>query len=123
VKSTMLAIVVTMVISALYSFQNLGNITVRFLLFEWTFPQGVWEITVFCAGAVLMWFFSLLATRETKNKYQKQINELNEKLQLLENDKRDLIAAVAAAKAAQDAESKNSAKAEASAADNTEKEA
>lgn len=102
-KSTMLAIVVTMVISALYSFQNIGNITVKFLLFEWTFPQGVWEITLFCAGNVLMWFFSLLANRETKNRYKKQINELNEKLQLMERDKQDLIASVAAAKVAQDA--------------------
>lgn len=107
-KSTMLAIVITMVISALYSFQNIDTITVNFLFFSKSFPQGVWEVVLFCAGTIMMWLFSLLAGLETRYKHQKQINELNKKIQLLEENNREMIASISVAKAAQDAEPKGS---------------
>lgn len=102
-KSTMLAIVVTMVISALYSVQNIGNITIHFLIFKWSFPQGVWDIVLFCSGAVMMWLFSLLASREVRNKYKRQIKELNEKLESMERDKKELIASIGVTNVTQDA--------------------
>jgi len=96
-KSTMLAVIVTMVISALYSVQNIGTVTIRFLMFKWSFPQGVWDIVLFCSGAVMMWLFSLLASREVRNKYKREVKELKEKLGSMERDKKDLIDSIAAA--------------------------
>lgn len=101
-KSTMLAIIVTMVISAIYSVQNIGTVTIRFLIFKWSFPQGVWDIVLFCSGAVMMWLFSLLASREVRNKYKCEVKELKEKLESMEQDKKDLIASIATAKTMQD---------------------
>lgn len=95
VKSTLLAIVATMCVSALYSIQNLGDIKVRFMLFEWNLPQGIWEIALFCAGAVLMWLFAFFGSFETKGKYKRQIKELNDKLRLLQEDKDKLLASLA----------------------------
>jgi len=96
VKSTLLAIIATMCVSALYSIQNLDNIRVRFMLFEWSFPQGIWDIAIFCAGALLMWLFSCFGSFETRGKYKRQIKELNDKLQSLQEDKDKLLASVAA---------------------------
>ena len=44
-KSYILAIVLTMFLSALFAFQNIGDVTIRFLIFEWTLPQGVWAVS------------------------------------------------------------------------------
>ena len=93
-KCTMLAIVITMSVSALYSFQNLDTVRVRFLFSEWNFPQGVWEIVLFCAGVILMWLLSLLAQLEKRNKYKRQIKELNDKLHAIEEEKKNIVAAV-----------------------------
>ncbi len=93
-KCTMLAIVITMSVSALYSFQNLDIVKVRFLFSEWNFPQGVWEVVLFCAGVILMWLLSLLAQLETRNKYKRQIKELNDKLYAIEEKKKNIVAAV-----------------------------
>ena len=93
-KCTMLAIVITMSVSALYSFQNLDTVRVCFLFSEWNFPQGVWEIVLFCAGVILMWLLSLLAQLETRNKYKRQIKELNDKLHAIEEEKKNIVAAV-----------------------------
>ena len=65
-KSYILAITVTMFLSALFAFQNIGDVTVRFLIFEWMFPQGVWEVLVFCAGSALMWIFSIFSPVSTE---------------------------------------------------------
>lgn len=53
-KSYILAIAITMFLSALYAFQNIGDVTVKFFVFERTFPQGVWDVLLFASGAVLM---------------------------------------------------------------------
>ena len=71
-KSYILAIVLTMFLSALFAFQNIGDVTIRFLIFEWTLPQGVWEVVLFSSGAAIMWFFSLFSVFEV-DVYKRQI--------------------------------------------------
>lgn len=90
-KSYILAIAVTMFLSALYAFQNIGDVTVRFLVFEWVFPQGVWDVMIFACGAVLMWIFSIFSGFETKGKYKKIIREKDEKIAALEKEKVTLL--------------------------------
>jgi len=90
-KSYILAITLSMFISALYAFQNLGNVAVRFLMFEWVFPQGVWDVLLFAGGAVLMWIFSLFSSAETRSKYKKIISEKDEKISAVEKEKAALL--------------------------------
>lgn len=90
-KSYILAIAITMFLSALYAFQNIGDVTVRFLVFEWIFPQGVWDVMIFACGAVLMWIFSIFSGVETKGKYKKIIKEKDEKITALEREKVTLL--------------------------------
>ena len=97
-KSTLLAIVITMFVSALYAVQNLDVVKIRFMFGEWAFPQGVWDIVLFCAGAALMWLVSTFAGYEKRGEYKKQINELSCKLQSAEAEKNNLIASIAALK-------------------------
>lgn len=53
-RSYILAIGVSMFLAAVYVFQNTGEIVVRFLIFEGTYQQGVWEVLLFAVGVVLM---------------------------------------------------------------------
>ncbi len=95
-KSYALAIIATMLLAAGYAYQNPGEITVRFLMFERYFPQGVWEMILFGAGAILMWFFSLLAALEGRGKYKRQIRERDQKIASLEAERTSLLGAIAA---------------------------
>ncbi len=97
-KSTLLAIVITMFVSALYAVQNLDVVKIRFMFGEWAFPQGVWDIILFCTGAGLMWLVSMFAGYEKRGEYKKQINELSCKLQSAEAEKNSLLVSVAALK-------------------------
>lgn len=90
-KSYILAIAISMFLSALYAFQNIGDVTVRFLMFEWILPQGVWDVMIFACGAVLMWIFSLFSGVETRSKYKKIIREKDEKITALEKEKVTLL--------------------------------
>lgn len=90
-RSYVLAIATTMFLSALYAFQNLGDVTVRFLIFEWVFPQGVWDVMLFACGAVLMWIFSIFSGAEIRGKYKKMIKEKDEKISALEREKVTLL--------------------------------
>jgi len=54
-KSYALAIALAMLLAAVYAFQNTGEVLVRFLMWEVSLPQGIWEIMLFAAGGVLMW--------------------------------------------------------------------
>jgi hypothetical protein len=87
-----------MFLSALYAFQNVGDISVRFFIFHWVLPQGVWEILLFAGGAVLMWVFSLFASVESRGKYRKQLKEKDEKIAGLEKEKTMLFESLASAK-------------------------
>ncbi|MDD4160810.1 MAG: LapA family protein [Synergistaceae bacterium] len=98
-KSYILAITVTMFLSALFAFQNIGDVTVRFLIFEWMLPQGVWEVLVFCAGAAIMWIFSIFSMFEVRGKYKKEIKAKDEKIAAVEKEKKTILESVAAARA------------------------
>ncbi len=97
-KSYILAITVTMFLSALYAFQNIGDVTVRFLIFEWILPQGVWEVLVFCAGAAIMWIFSIFSMFEVRSKYKKELKVKDEKIAAVENEKKTILESVTAAR-------------------------
>ncbi|MCD7951527.1 MAG: LapA family protein [Synergistaceae bacterium] len=90
-KSYILAIVLTMFLSALFAFQNIGDVTIRFLIFEWTLPQGVWEVVLFSSGAAIMWFFSLFSVFEVRSKYKKELKQKDEKIAALEQEKKTIL--------------------------------
>ena len=92
-KSYALAIALSMLLSAIYAIQNTQEITVRFLFFEGAYAQGLWEVILFSAGAVLMWFFSLLALLEVRSKYRGQIRERDKKIASLEEEINSLLLA------------------------------
>jgi len=97
-KSYILAITVTMFLSALFAFQNISDVTVRFLMFEWTFPQGLWEVFIFCAGAAIMWIFSIFSLFEVRGKYKREIKSRDEKITAAENERKMLLETVASVK-------------------------
>ena len=90
-KSYILAIVLTMFLSALFAFQNIGDVTIRFLIVEWTQPQGVWEVVLFSSGAAIMWFFSLFSVFEVRSKYKKELKQKDEKIAALEQEKKTIL--------------------------------
>lgn len=93
-RSYALAIAVSMLLSAIYVFQNVGEVSVRFFIFERVFPQGVWEVLLFSIGAVLMWVFSLFASLELRAGYRSQIKERDKKITSLEEERTSLLAAI-----------------------------
>ena len=97
-KSYILAITVTMFLSALFAFQNIGDVTVRFLVFEWVFPQGVWEVLVFCAGAAIMWIFSIFSMFEVRGKYKKELKAKDERVAAVEKEKKTILESLAASR-------------------------
>lgn len=97
-KSYILAITVTMFLSALFAFQNIGDVTVRFLVFEWVFPQGVWEVLVFCAGAAIMWIFSIFSMFEVRGKYKKELKAKDERIAAVEKEKKTILESLAASR-------------------------
>lgn len=97
-KSYILAITVTMFLSALFAFQNIGDVTVRFMFFEWTFPQGVWEVMLFCVGAAVMWIFSIFSMFEVRGKYKKELKVKDDKITSLEQEKKMILDSISAAR-------------------------
>lgn len=97
-KSYILAITVTMFLSALFAFQNIGDITVRFLIFEWVLPQGVWEVVVFCSGAAIMWIFSIFSMFEVRSKCKKELKSKDEKIAAIEKEKKTILESLSAAR-------------------------
>ena len=97
-KSYILAITITMFLSALFAFQNIGDVTVRFLIFEWVLPQGVWEVLVFCAGAAIMWIFSIFSMFEVRGKYKKELKTKDERIAAVETEKKTILESIAAAR-------------------------
>jgi uncharacterized membrane protein YciS (DUF1049 family) len=91
--SYILAIAFSILLSALYAFQNAGDIYVKFIVFERQFPQGVWEALLFSAGVVLMWIFSLFASFETRGRFKAKIKEKDLKITQLEEEKKSLLLA------------------------------
>lgn len=95
-KSYALAVALAMLLAAVYAFQNAGEIIVRFLVWERTIPQGIWEVLLFAAGGILMWLVSLSALMETRGKYVRQVREKEKKIRELEEEKASLLAAMSA---------------------------
>ena len=93
-KSYVLAIVLTMFLSALFAFQNIGDVTVKFIFWRWTLPQGVWEVVLFSTGAGVMWFFSLFSVFEVRSKLKKQLKEKDDKIAALEQEKKAILDSV-----------------------------
>lgn len=94
-RSYILAITLTMFLSALFAYQNIEDVTVRFFIFEKAFPQGVWEVLVFCAGAAIMWIFSVLSMFEMRSKYKKEIKQKDEKIKAFEDEKKAMLESIA----------------------------
>ncbi len=99
-KSYVLAIVLTVFLSALFAFQNIGDVTVKFIVFERTFPQGVWEVALFSCGAAVMWFFSLFSVFEVRSKLKKQLKEKDDRIAALEQEKKAILDSVMVKQAA-----------------------
>jgi len=93
-KSYALAIALAMLVAAVYAFQNTGEVLVRFLIWELSFPQGIWEVMLFAAGGVLMWLVSLFASMESRSKYLRQAKEKEARIKDLENEKSTLVEAL-----------------------------
>lgn len=100
-RSYGLGISFTMLIAALYAFQNKGDLVVRFLTWEKVLPQGVWEIALFALGCVVMWLISLSAIVENRNrnagiiKDQKtRLSELEEEVSILKDERNSLMGAL-----------------------------
>lgn len=91
-KSYALAVALAMLLAATYAFQNTGEILVRFLVWERTIPQGIWDVLLFAAGGVLMWLVSLFALLETRRKYVRQIREKDKRIKELEEERTSLMA-------------------------------
>lgn len=93
-RSYALAVGLAMMLSAIFAFQNTGEITVKFLIWTRQVPQGIWEVAVFAGGCVLMWLVSMSAALESRVKYKKQIRELEGKVKKMEEERVSLLNAM-----------------------------
>ena len=93
-KSYALAVVVAMLLAAVYAFQNTADVLVKFLVWEVALPQGIWEVMLFAAGGVLMWMVSLFAMMESRSKYSKQNKEKEAKIKEMEAERASLMTAI-----------------------------
>ncbi|MDR3353682.1 MAG: LapA family protein [Synergistaceae bacterium] len=101
-KVYILAIAVSILLTAIYSVQNSDEITVRFFS-AWTFRQGVWEAVLFSGGAVIMWLFSVFGSWEMYLKNKKIIKEKDKRISELEEEKKSLFSAIRVASGEMDA--------------------
>jgi uncharacterized integral membrane protein len=90
-RSYLLGIVTAILLSAVYAFSNTGEISVCFLNLEYKFPQGIWEIFLFAAGALMMWFFSVAASFELHTANKKKTREMTKRIADLEDEKKSLL--------------------------------
>ncbi len=93
-RSYALAIAFSVLLAALYAFQNPGDVTVRFLLWTRDVPQGVWEAAVFAGGCVLMWVVSLSAFLELRTSYRSRFKEQDLKIKKLEEERLSILRAI-----------------------------
>lgn len=94
VKSYALAVAAGMVIAALYAVQNGDTITVNFVVWQRNVHQGIWEVLVFAAGALLMWAASVGAIVELKGRSKSRVKELEKQIAALEKEKASLMEAL-----------------------------
>jgi putative membrane protein len=100
VKSYALAILLAMLVAAGYAFQNTGDVVVRFIFWEKTLPQGLWDILLFAAGGLLMWIVSLASLIEVRSALRRKIKEQEERIRSLEQERQQLLEALQGSQAA-----------------------
>lgn len=93
-RSYTVAIAFAVLVSAVFSYQNPGDVTIRFLVWTRQLPQGVWEVAVFSAGCILMWIVSLSAHLEGRARFRKIIREQTERISKLEDDRANILKAI-----------------------------
>ncbi len=93
-RSYTVAIAFAVLVSAIFSYQNPGDVTIRFLVWTRQLPQGVWEVAAFSAGCVLMWIVSLSAHLEGRARFRKIIREQAERIAKLEEDRANILKAL-----------------------------
>ncbi|HDQ93636.1 MAG TPA: LapA family protein [Synergistetes bacterium] len=93
-KSYALAVAMAMLLAAVYAFQNTTEILIRFVLWEVTVPQGIWEVMLFAAGGVLMWLVSIFAMMESRSGYSKKLKEKEARVKELEEERTSLMGAL-----------------------------
>jgi len=93
-KSYVVALALGMLLAAFYAVQNSSTVIVKFLMWQWSLHQGIWEVLVFGAGAIMMWIVSFASYLEFKNKYKNDIKELKKRIADLEEEKRSLLQAL-----------------------------
>lgn len=93
-KSYALAILLAMLVAAGYAFQNTGDVVVRFIIWEKTLPQGLWDILLFAAGGLLMWIVSLASLVEVRGALRRKIKDQEERIRVLEQEKQQLLDAL-----------------------------
>ena len=93
-KSYALAILLAMLVAAGYAFQNTGDVVVRFIIWEKTMPQGLWDILLFAAGGLLMWIVSLASLIEVRGALRRKAKEQEERIRSLEQEKQQLLEAL-----------------------------
>ncbi len=93
-RSYALAIAFSVLLAAVYAFQNPGDVTVRFLVWTRDVPQGIWEAAVFAGGCVLMWVVSLSAFLELRTSYRSRFKEQDIKIKKLEEERISILRAI-----------------------------
>ena len=93
-RSYTVAIAFAVLVSAIFSYQNPGDVTIRFLVWTRQLPQGVWEVAAFSAGCVLRWIVSLSAHLEGRARFRKIIREQAERIAKLEEDRANILKAL-----------------------------
>ncbi|MDR1884850.1 MAG: LapA family protein [Synergistaceae bacterium] len=93
-KAYILAIAVSILLSAIYAVQNSEEITVRFFA-AWTFRQGIWEAILFSGGVLLMWLFSVYGSVESYRSNRRTVREKDRRISELEEEKKSLLSAIA----------------------------
>ncbi|MDO4218784.1 MAG: LapA family protein [Synergistaceae bacterium] len=90
-KSFFVSLVLLMLVSAVYVFQNSAIVNVRFLVFNFAFSQGLFEVGIFALGAALMWFFSIFSYFENRASYKEKLAERVAEVRQLESANKILL--------------------------------
>ncbi|MGI6792250.1 LapA family protein [Aminivibrio sp.] len=85
-RNYLLAVAFTALLAAVYSVQNAGYVTVRFLFWTRDVPQGIWEAAIFAAGCVVMWLLSLFGSMEMRDRCMEKVSDLEARIGKLEKN-------------------------------------
>jgi len=85
-RNYLLAVAFTALLAAVYSVQNAGYVTVRFLFWTRDVPQGIWEAAIFAAGCAVMWLLSLFGSIEMRDRCMEKVSDLESRIGKLEKN-------------------------------------